>query len=97
MKPLLAILCVTVLLLLAVLLHTPIKDFLWVHPWWQSTLVALPTIALAVFAFLELRHTDEANELRRKIADLEAQRNQHLRRIADLEAERNQHLQQIAE
>jgi hypothetical protein len=90
MKRVFAISSVVVLLLLAALLHTSIKDFLWAHPWWHSTIVAVPTIALAVFAYLELRHSGEANALRREANILRGH-------IAKLEAERNRHLQQIAE
>jgi len=64
------------LLALAILLHTSIKDFLWVHPWWHSFFVALPTLALGVF---EIHHSREANRLR---AELDAERNEHLQQIA---------------
>ena len=67
-----------------------IKHFLWAHPWWQSTIAALPAIALATLAYLELRHSGEANRLR-------ADANELQKRIGELEAERNMHLQQIAE
>ena len=34
------------------LLYSDIKDFLfWTHPWWHSFLVAIPEIALAIFAW----------------------------------------------
>jgi len=85
-----AISAVAALLILAVLLHTSIKDWLWVHPWWHSAIVALPTIALAIFAYFDLQHADEANTLRGEANILRG-------RIADLEEERNHHLQQIAE
>jgi hypothetical protein len=82
------------LLALAVLLHTSIKDFLWAHPWLHSTIVVLPTIALAIFAYLEWLDAAEANTLRADANVLQA-------RIADLTAqldtERNKHLQQIAQ
>src|ERR1017187_1212059 len=84
-----AIASVFALLVLAAVVHTSIKDFLWAHPWWHSAIVALPTIALAVFAYFESLHAAEANTLR---ADANVLRS----RIADLEAERNRHLQQIA-
>jgi hypothetical protein len=85
-----AIASVAALLILAVLLHTPIKDFLYIHPWFHSAIVAMPTIALAVFAYFDLQHADEANSLREDA-------NRLRRRIAYLEEERNHHLQQIAE
>jgi hypothetical protein len=83
MKRAFAIAAVGVLLFVVVLLHTSIKGFLWMHPWWHSTLIAVPTIALAVFG---LRHSREANTLRaeanRLRAELDAERNKHLRQIA---------------
>jgi hypothetical protein len=90
MKRGLAIAAVLALAFLAIALHTSVKDFLWVHPWWHSTLVALPGIVLAVLAYFELHHSREANGLRE-------QANRLRRQIAELEAERNQHLQQIAQ
>jgi hypothetical protein len=104
MNRVLAISSVTALLILSVLLHTPIKDWLWVHPWWHSFIVLLPTIALAVFAFLDLRHSAEANILRVEANSFRGEANAlHLnenilrRKIADLEEERNHHLQKIAD
>ncbi len=89
MKRVFAIAVVAYLVVLAIVLHASIKDFLWTHPWWHSTLAALPTIALAVFACLDWHDSGEANRLRNEANVLR-------KRIADLEAERNQHLQQIA-
>jgi hypothetical protein len=73
-------------LVLATLLQTPIKDWLWTHPWWHSFMVALPGIIAAGIALLELQHSGEANKLR--------QQNNVLREMLD--TERNQHLQDIA-
>jgi hypothetical protein len=107
----LAAICSLVVLALAVfLLHSDIKDFLQSHSWWESLLAGLPELALAVLAYLELRHSGEANELRRQandlraeenrlqemIGELEAEKAQHLGQIAHLEKERNEHLKQIA-
>jgi FtsZ-binding cell division protein ZapB len=64
MKRALTIAAVADLVIVSVLLHTPIRDWLWTHPWTHSFLVAVPTIALAVIAFVELRHSEKANELR---------------------------------
>ncbi len=89
MRRALAIAAVAALVFVVVLLHSAIKDFLWIHPWWQSFLIAVPTIALPILAYFELRHSGEANALRNDANDLH-------RRITELEAERNQHLQQIA-
>lgn len=74
----------------AFMLRSDIRGFLWVHPWWQSFIAALPAIALVVVACLELRHSGEANRLRAEANELQD-------RIGELEAERNIHLQQIAE
>jgi hypothetical protein len=86
MKRVFAITVVVVLVFVVVLLHSAIKDFLWTHPWWHSLLLAVPTIALPILAYFELRHSSEANTLRARIANL----------TAELDAERNKHLQQIA-
>lgn len=83
MKRAFAVASVIVLLILAVLLHSPIREFLWIHPWWHSAFVALPAIALAVFDSL---HSREANALRSEANRLRA----------ELDAERNTHLQEIA-
>jgi hypothetical protein len=68
---------------MAVLLHTPIRNFLWIHPWWHSALLVVPTIAMAVVA---LCHSREANMLRteanRLRGELDTERNKHLQRIA---------------
>jgi hypothetical protein len=76
-----------ILVVLAILLHTEVKDWLWEHPWLHSFIVAIPTIALAVFAYLDLTHSEEANDLRRE----------NLRLTEELDTERNKHLQQIAD
>ena len=74
---------VFVLLLLAVLLHTPIRNILWVHPWLLSTLTGLPAIAIAL---MELEHSREANRLRAEANRLKG----------ELDTERNKQLGQIA-
>jgi hypothetical protein len=56
-----AIAAVVALLMLAALLHSSVKDFLWEHPWWHSFLIALPALVLAA---LELYHSGEANRYR---------------------------------
>jgi hypothetical protein len=87
MKRALTIVAVADLIILAIFLHTSLKDWLWTHPWWHSFLVAVPTIALAVIAFVELRHSEKANELRdeanRLTKELDAERNKNLQQIAD--------------
>jgi len=88
------------LVFVVVLLRTAIKDFLWTHPWWHGFLIAVPTIALPILAYFELRHSGEANRLRIEANDLRAEANALQGRIAklttELDAERNKHLQQIA-
>jgi hypothetical protein len=90
--PVIAVLAYLVLVALA--LHSDIKDFFWAHPWWQSFLAASPGIVLAVYAVIESRHSNEANTLR-------AEASEHLRQIArltnELDAERNKHLGRIAD
>jgi hypothetical protein len=81
------------LALVAIVLYSSIKDFLWTHPWWHSFLVAIPTIALPILAFFELRHSSEANTLRSEANEL---RRENARLIAELDTERNMHLEQIA-
>jgi len=63
MKRVLVIAALVWSLLLALLLQTSIKDWLWTHPWWHSFVVALPGIVVAGIGLLELRHSGEANEL----------------------------------
>ena len=100
MKRLFAIAAVAELVIVVVLLHSAIKDFLWTHPWWHSFLIAVPTIALPILAYFELRHSGEANTLRIEANDFRAEANVLQGRIAnlteELDAERNKHLQQIA-
>jgi hypothetical protein len=83
MKRAWAIFSIIVSASLALALYTPLKEFLWIHPWLQSFLGVIPAIALAFFAYLDAGHSHEANRLRGRIADLEEERNQHLRQIAD--------------
>jgi hypothetical protein len=95
-----AIAAVAELVLAGILLQSSIRDFLWTHPWWHSFLIAVPTIALPILAYFELRHSSEANTLRIEANRLRAQANdlhgQIANLTAELDAERNKHLQQIA-
>jgi hypothetical protein len=88
------------LVLVIILLHSAIKDFLWSHPWWQSFLLGVPTIALPILAYFELRHSGEANVLRTESNALRAEAIVLQGRITylttELETERNRRLQQIA-
>jgi hypothetical protein len=96
--------------LAVILFSSEIREFLSSHHWWEDMLAVLSGIALPVLAFFELRHSGEANELRREanehraeairlqqmIGELEAEKAGHLAHIAELERERNEHLAQIA-
>lgn len=66
----------------AVALHTGLKDLLWVHPWLQSALLAVPSLVLLS---LGLHHSSEANRLGRERNDL----------ASKLDGERNRHLATI--
>jgi len=90
-----------------VFLFSDIVKVLAARPWWEDLIVAVATVAVPILAFLELRHSAEANRLRgeanderRKANDLRTEANQlrekNARLAADLDAERNQHLAQIA-
>jgi len=100
MKRVFAIAVVAELVIVVILLHSDIKDFLWTHPWWHSFLVAVPEIALPILAWFELRHSEEANTLRTEANEHRAEANRLQDQIASLTAElddeRNKHLQQIA-
>jgi len=100
MKRAFAIAAVAELVVVVVLLRSAIKDFLWTHPWWHGFLISVPTVALPILAYFELRHSGEANTLRTQTNGLRAEANVLQGRIADLTAElgaeRNKHLQQIA-
>lgn len=98
------------LVLVIILFHLEIKEFFSSHSWWQDALVFLAGLAVPVLAGFELRHSGEANALRRDanrlraeevrlqrtIGGLEAEKAGYLGRIAQLEQERNDHLKDIA-
>ena len=73
----LAIAAVVDLLIVTALLEKEIKDFLWTHPWWHSFLVAIPAIAVPILAYLELRHSSEANLLHQEANRLREEANRH--------------------
>jgi hypothetical protein len=81
------------LLILAVIFHTPLKDFLYVHPWLLSVLAAIPALAIP---FLELLHSHEANELRRQANQLRDEANEQRRDANAERAKANEALEQIA-
>jgi hypothetical protein len=74
-----------------------LKEAEWLHSWWKSALIVFPEVAVPVIAFLELRHSAEANQLRSQGNDLRKTNNELHERITELEKERNEHLQQIAQ
>jgi hypothetical protein len=75
-----------------------IRLFLWNHPWWHAAVVIiLPILITAFFSWRELRHSAEANDLRRKANDsreeanrLRAESKTAVARIAELQTERNE-------
>jgi hypothetical protein len=79
--------------IVALLLLNHIKDFLFIHPWLQAFLAAIPGIAVAILAGFELQHSGEANDLRIEANDL---RNRANALQEALDTERNEHLQKIA-
>jgi hypothetical protein len=107
MRRVVAIAVIAEFCIVAILLYNDIKDFIWTHPWWHSFLVAIPGIAAPLLAYLELRHSREANSLREdanaqreRANTLQEEQNTSVEQIADLkkelDSERNRHLQQIA-
>jgi hypothetical protein len=87
MKRVFAIAAVVDLVFVAVVLYTPIKDFLWLHPWLLSVLAAAPGLVLT---WLEVSHSGEANRLRREANEFRSEANtqreranEALGRIAD--------------
>ena len=78
------------LMIAAFLLYNQIKDFLASHPWWMSVIAALPEIAVPILAWFELRHSEEANELR-------TEANNHRIRANTLQEEQNKSVAQIAQ
>ena len=80
MKRVAAIAAFVELALIAAILHSDIKDFLFVHTWLFSALCAAPAL---IIAFLELRHSDEANRLQEEANAERARANEALSRIAE--------------
>ena len=81
-------------------LYSDVAKILAARPWWEDFIVALATIAVPVLAFLELRHSAEANELRRTANELRREQIALEDRLGQLmverDMERNKHLEQIA-
>ena len=90
-------------LLAVALLYSDIVKVLAARPWWEDLIVAVAAVAVPILAFLELRHSAEANRLRveangerRRANDLRADRLRLQETIGELEAEKAGHLAQIA-
>jgi hypothetical protein len=90
MRRVFAIAVIAEVCIVAILLNNEIKDFLFVHPWWQSFLAAIPGIAAPILAWFELQHSREANDLR-----IEA--NNHRMRANGLQDEQGKSVAKIAE
>jgi hypothetical protein len=84
------------LALVLILFHSELKEFFSSHSWWEDTLVALAGVAVPVLAYFELRHSGEANQLRREANVLRADALRLQEKIGELEAEKAGHLAQIA-
>jgi hypothetical protein len=84
------------LVLVLILFHSEIKGFFSSHSWWENTLVVLAGVAVPVLAYFELRHSGEANELRRQANVLRADAVRLQKMIGESEAEKAGHLGQIA-
>jgi len=93
---LVAICSLVALALVVILFHSEIKGFFSSHSWWEDALVALAGITAPVLAYFELRHSGEANQLRRAANDLRANANRLQARVTELEEEKAGYLAQIA-
>jgi hypothetical protein len=100
MKRVFTIAVVADLLIAIAVLNSQIKGFLWAHPWWHSFLVLVPTIAVPILAYLELRHSAEANELRAQANTLSDEANRlradNIRVQEEANGLRNEQKNQIA-
>src|SRR6266446_8180272 len=95
-RRLVAICSLVTLAFAVILFHSEVKGFFSSHSWWEDTLAALAGIAVPVLAYFELRHSGEANELRREANRLRAEEVRLQETIGELEAEKAGHLAQIA-
>lgn len=69
-------------LLAALFLYADVVKILATRPWWEDLIVAVATVAVPILAYLELRHSGEANRLRQEMIDTDLERNKHLEQIA---------------
>lgn len=79
-----------------VLLFSDIVKVLTTRPWWEDFIVAVATAAVPILAFLELRHSGEANRLRGEANEERRKANRLTEENAQLVAELNRHVEQIA-
>jgi hypothetical protein len=83
-----------------IFLYPDVMKVLAARPWWEDFAIVLATVAVPILAFLELRHSAEANTLRGEANDQRRTANrlsgENARLAAELDAERNKHLAQIA-
>jgi hypothetical protein len=83
-----------------ILLYPEKANFVLTRSWWHTVLGAILEISVPVLAILELRHSSEANTLRKQANQLRAEaialEEQNAKLIAQLAEERNKHLQEIA-
>jgi hypothetical protein len=82
--------------LAVILLYSDVVKVLAARPWWEDLIVAVATVAVPILALLELRHSGEANDLRREANVLRADALRLQEMIGELEAEKTGHLAQIA-
>lgn len=75
------------LLFLAIVSYMPLKDFLYVHPWLLSILAAAPAL---IIAFLEMRHSGEANRLREEANRLRDEANRFQQEANSFREEANE-------
>lgn len=93
MKRVIAIAAIADLAFLTVALYTRIKEFLFVHQWFFSALAAAPAL---VIAGLELRHSGEANQLRREANQFRDDANVQRKEANEQRQRANEALSQIA-
>ena len=68
-----------------------IRSFLWTHPWWHAAVVIIPPILITAFlSWRELRHSAEANNLRREANHLREESKTAVAKIAELQRKRNE-------
>jgi Ni/Fe-hydrogenase subunit HybB-like protein len=90
MRRVIAIAVIAEAVLVAIVLHSEIIEFIHTHPWWHSALAAIPEVAAPILGVLELLHSREANRLR-------AEANDHRDRANLLQEGQNKSVAEIAQ